>query len=113
MSRAARLCLVNRSAQRSHLSAIRRHVSLSSRLRENLAINSHSAACLRNSSGGLIGASLSDLGFCSWRYAPDPTPPQYRHNLSEQATPGMAVPKKRNTYKDRFQALSSASLRTK
>jgi hypothetical protein len=55
LSRAAKLCFVNNSAHRSHLSAMRRQVSLSSGLRANLAISSHSAACFKNSSGGFIG----------------------------------------------------------
>jgi hypothetical protein len=55
---AAELWLVNRSAHRRHLSAIRFQVALLSISRVNFAICSHWAACFRNSSGGSIGMSF-------------------------------------------------------
>ena len=57
--RAAKLWLVDTSAHRFHRSAIRRQVALLFGSRVNLAISSHSAACLRNSSGGCIGSLRS------------------------------------------------------
>jgi hypothetical protein len=53
----AELCAANTPAHRRHLSAMRRHVALLSRSRVNLAISSHSAACLINCSVGCIGRS--------------------------------------------------------
>jgi hypothetical protein len=47
---------------------MRRQVSLSSGLRADLAISSHSAACFKNSSGGLRG--IITRSFCFLR--PDP-----------------------------------------
>src|SRR5262249_16246421 len=47
------------SAHRCHLSAMPFQETLSSGLRASLAMNSHSAACFKNSSGGCIGSLLS------------------------------------------------------
>jgi hypothetical protein len=66
---AARAWLVNHSAHRCHLSAIRVHVALSSGLCADLAISLQSAACRKNSSGGFIDRSLCrviDLGGNPW-----------------------------------------------
>src|SRR5262249_23171534 len=57
--RADKLRFEKISAHRCHLSAMPFQETLSSGLRASLAMNSHSAACFKNSSGGCIGSLLS------------------------------------------------------
>jgi hypothetical protein len=65
---AATLELLDRSAHRSHLSAIRFHVALLAGSRVTLAICWHSAARFRNSSGGFIAVMEAHFGVCSCVY---------------------------------------------
>ncbi len=63
IARTNEFCCLASSAHWRHLCAIPFHVALLWGSRVNLAINSHSEACLRNSSGGCIGTFPCYLQF--------------------------------------------------